>query len=72
MYTQKSKKVVKSVSTKSRWWYFQFYVYMILMLATAIFPYIRLDFVRSYDEKQKYKLTEDQKQQSEKKPHVKT
>lgn len=59
------------MSTKSRWWYFQFYVYMILMLATAIFPYIRLDFVRSYDEKQKYKLTEDQKKQPEKKPHVK-
>ncbi len=47
---------IKNSSNKTKWFYFQYVIYFLLMIATTIWAYARLDFVRSYEEKEEQEL----------------
>jgi hypothetical protein len=45
---------------KTRWFWFNTLVYMIIIILTTIFAYARLDYVRSYSTKPKQENTPNQ------------
>ncbi len=47
---------IKNSSSQTKWFYFQYVVYVILMILTTIWAYGRLDFVRSYKVQQEQEL----------------
>lgn len=40
---------LKTADAKTRWFFFQVFIYAVLIIFTTIFAYARLDYVRSYD-----------------------
>lgn len=47
---------IKNSSNKTKWFYFQYVIYVLLMIITTIWAYGRLEFVRSYDTSQEKEL----------------
>ncbi len=55
-------RTIKNSSNKTKWFYFQYFIYLLLIVLSTLWAYARLDFVRSYDTEQRKQLnTLDQK-----------
>ncbi len=57
-------KTLKNADNKARWFYFQYIIYLIAIILSTIWAYARLDFVRSYDEKQEKEIRKLEERQS--------
>ncbi len=47
---------IKNSSNTAKWFYFQYVIYVLVMILTTMWAYGRLDFVRSYEVEQKQEL----------------
>jgi len=47
---------IKNSSNKAKWFYFQYVIYVILIIISTLWAYGRLEFVRSYDASQEKEL----------------
>lgn len=45
------------VDSKTRWFFFQVFIYTLLIILTTLYTYVRLDYVRSYDHLQEKQET---------------
>lgn len=47
---------IKNSRNKTKWFYFQYVIYVILIILSTIWAYARLEFVRSYEVDQEQQL----------------
>lgn len=55
---------IKNSDSKARWFYFQYIIYLVAIIASTIWAYARLDFVRSYEAKQEKEIQQLEKKSS--------
>lgn len=46
---------LRNTDNKTRWFYFQWFMYMLVIVLSTVYVYARLDFVRSGPSKTEYK-----------------
>lgn len=47
---------IKNSSNRTKWFYFQYVIYVLAMVVSTLWAYGRLDFDRSYEVKQEQEL----------------
>jgi hypothetical protein len=55
---------IKNADSKARWFYFQYIIYLIAIILSTIWAYVRLDFVRSYDAQQEETIQKAENRES--------
>lgn len=49
-------RTIRKAPRSSRWVYYQYIIYLLLMIGSTVYAYFRLDFERSYDKTLKQEM----------------